>query len=199
LQRVPSELEAQILFGKQEQRTEITYRNSEQEIFANEQGVIFADQVEGNLDSIKKERAAIWQQRPIGSGKVYAYIKAGLLQNGMIGNQLPEHYLSVCYMATWLIERGISCQVNHYGDCDLVAEFPGGLVGFEWQTAGNNDVKLLMKKRENCENKSRRLIFTGTIEACKEIKNALNDDKIVIPRGKPLEQLLNSLIEEKLN
>jgi hypothetical protein len=199
LQTVLSELESKILFGKQEQRTEITYRNSKQESFANEQGVVFADQVTGDLTELKKGRVSFWQQRPIGSGKVYAYVKEDIMENGKIGNQTPEHYLSVCYIGSWLIEKGIPVTVNHYDDCDTVAEFPGGSVGIEWQTAGNNDVKLLMKKRENCENKNRRLIFTGTIEACKEMKQALNDDKIVISRGKPLEQLLNSLIEEKLN
>ena len=43
------------------------------------------------------------------------------------------------------------------------------------------------------------LIFTGTNEACKEMKLALNDDKIVVSIGKPLETLLESLISEKLN
>ncbi len=88
----------------------------------------------------------------------------------------------------------VSPQVNHYDDADLVAQFPCGYVAFEWQTQGNNDVKNLMKKREFGENKYGRLVFLGSPESCKEMKSALNDDKIVVCRGKELEKLLNELM-----
>jgi hypothetical protein len=99
LQRVPSELEAKILFGKQEQLTAYSFVNPALESFANEQGVIFADQVTGDLTELREGRTAIWQQKPIGKGKVHAYVKDELLQNGQIGNQGPEHFLSVTYLA----------------------------------------------------------------------------------------------------
>lgn len=194
LQRVASELEAKILFGKQEQLTAYSFVNPSLESFANEQGVVFADQVTGDLTELKQGRTAIWQQKPIGAGKVYAYVKDELLQNGMIGNQTPEHFLSVTYLASWLIERGITCQVNHYEDADLVVQFENETVAFEWQTCGHNDVKNLMKKRQTCESKYGRLVFVGSPEACKEMKAVLNDDKIIVSRGRQLETLLNSLM-----
>jgi len=82
LQRVPSELEAKILFGKQEHLTAYSFVNPALESFANEQGVIFADQVTGDLTELREGRTAIWQQKPIGKGKVHAYVKDELLQNG---------------------------------------------------------------------------------------------------------------------
>jgi len=165
LQRIPSELEAKILFGKQEQLTAYSFVNPSLESFANEQGVIFADQVSGDLTELREGRTAIWQQRPIGQGKVYAYIKADLLQNGMIGNQNPEHFLSVIYLASWLIERGISCQVNHYDDADLIAQFQDGPCAFEWQSSGHNDIKNLMQKRQNSENKTRASVLRGLLRS----------------------------------
>ncbi len=194
LQTVLSELEAKILFGKQEKLTAYSFVNPSLESFCHEQGVVFADQVTGDLTELKQGRTAIWQQKPIGAGKVYAYIKDELMENGMIGNQSPEHFISVTYLASWLIERGIACQVNHYDDADLVAKFKNETVAFEWQTCGHNDVKNLMQKRQTCESKYGRLVFLGSPEACKEMKAALNDDKIIISRGKPLETLLNSLM-----
>lgn len=194
LQRVPSELEAKILFGKQEQLTAYSFVTLALESFALEQGVVFADQVNGDLTELRKGRTAIWQQRPIGQGKVYAYVKDELLQNGQIGNQNPEHFLSVCYIASWLIERGISCQVNHYDDADIIAHFQDGPCAFEWQSSGHNDIKNLMQKRQSSENKYGRLFFVGSSEAVQEMKAALQDDKIVVNRGKQLENLLNELM-----
>jgi hypothetical protein len=189
LQRVPSELEAKILFGKQEQLTAYSFVHPSLESFANEQGVVFADQVTGDLTELRAGRVAIWQQRPIGQGRIYAYVKAELMQGEKIGNQNPEHFL---------IERGISCQVNHYEDADLIAHFQDGPCAFEWQSCGHNDVKTLMAKRQTSENKYGRLYFIGTPEACKEIKAALpGEDKIIISRGKQLETLLKKLMGEK--
>ncbi len=143
---------------------------------------------------LREGRTAIWQQRPIGQGKVYAYVKDELMQDGKIDNQNPEHFLSVCYIVSWLIERGISCHVNHYDDADIVAQFQDGPCAFEWQSAGHNDIKNLMQKRQTCENKYGRLVFVGSPESCKEMRAALRDDKIVISRGKQLENLLKKLI-----
>lgn len=194
LQRIPSELEAKILFGNQEQLTGYNFVNSSLESFANEQGIIFADQVTGDLTELRKGRIAIWQQKPIGPGKVYAYVKDELLQNGQIGNQSPEHYLSVCYIASWLLERGIPVQVNHYDDADIIAQFPGETVAFEWQSAGHNDIKNLMQKRKTSENRYGRLVFVGSPESCEEMKKVILDDKIIISRGKQLETFLNNLM-----
>jgi hypothetical protein len=196
LQTVLSELEAKILFGKQEQLTAYSFVHPSLESFFHEQGVVFADMVTGDLTELKEGKTAIWQQRPIGAGKVYAYVKDELIENGMIGNQNPEHFLSVCYLASWLLERGISCQVNHYEDADLIAQFPDGSCAFEWQSSGHNDIKNLMKKRQNSESKYGRMFFVGSSEACQEMRTTLQDDKIVISRGKQLESLLKGLMGE---
>lgn len=197
LNTVLSELESRILFGKKEELNSYSFINPEIEKFANEHGVVFTDQVTGELSELKKNRTTFWQQRPMGMGKVYAYIKNELIQDGLIKNQSPEHYLSVCFIASWLIEHGITCQINHYSDADIVAQFPNGPVAFEWQTTGHNDTKTLMNKRETSENRYGRLFFIGSPDACREVRNALKDDKIVITRGKELETLLQSLINEE--
>lgn len=196
LQRNPSEREAKILFGKQEALSAYSFINPDVESFANEQGVVFADQVTGDLTDLRNGRMAIWQQRPIGQGKVYAYVKADLMKEGKIETKNPEHYLSVCYIASWLIERGISCQVNQYDDADIIAQFQDGPCAFEWQSPGHNDIKELMQKRQRCENKYGRLFFVGSSESVLEMKAALHDDKIVINTGKELENLLNELMGE---
>lgn len=197
LNTVLSELETQILFGKQERLTGHSFINPDLESFSNEQGVIFGDHVIGDLAELKKDRTAIWEQRPIGAGKIYGYVKNELIENGLIGNQTPQHFLSVCYLASWLIERGVACQVNHYDDADIIATFRGGnTLAIEWQTPGHNDVKNLMKKRQTCETKHGQLVFTGSPDACREMRNALNDDEIVVSRGKQLENLLTELMTE---
>lgn len=58
-----------------------------------------------------------------------------------------------------------------------------------------------MQKRQNSENKYGRLFFVRSSEAVKEMKAALQNDKIIISRGKQLESLLNELMgeTEKMN
>ena len=55
-------------------------------------------------------------------------------------------------------------------------------------------LRTLMQKRQSSENKYGRLFFVGSPEAVREMKAALHDDKIVISRGKQLENLLNELM-----
>ena len=88
------DIQPTLLFGKQEQLTAYSFVNPSLESFANEQRVIFADQITGYITELREGRTAIWQQKPIGKGKVHAYVKDELLQNGQIGNQTLEHFLS---------------------------------------------------------------------------------------------------------
>lgn len=56
---------------------------------------------------------------------------------------------------------------------DVIAHFPGKTVGFEYQTAGNNDPTRLMMKRQNCENRYGHVYFIGNSESVSEIKKSL--------------------------
>ena len=198
LQTVLSAVESEILFGKQEGAIaqKYTFVHPDLEAFAQEQGVIFADMINGDITELKKGRVAMWQQNPLGVGKVWAYVKADLLKDSKIGNQNPEHYLSVCYISSWLIEADVRVEVNHYDDADIVAYFPGGSCAFEWQSAGHNDVKNLMQKRMSNESKYGRMLFIGPPESCKEMRSALQDRDIVVERGQALQRKLNEMINE---
>jgi hypothetical protein len=197
MQRVASDLEAQILFGKQERQVAYTFVHPELESFAKEQGVIMADWIKGDTTILRAERHVEWEQRVIGTGKVFAYIDKKKLNNGLILNQSKEHFLGAIQIATCFITRNIKVEVNHYDDADIVAWLPDGTVAFEYQTAGSNDPKLLTEKRKSGESKYGRLFFVGNAQSAKEISEAIGTDEIVIPRGARLEQKIKELLGEK--
>jgi hypothetical protein len=169
------------------------------EKFAESQGVIFSDWIQGDTSILRSTRTAIFQQRTAGSGKSYAYIKNELIKDNLILNQSPDHYLAVAYLAGYLIMRNIPVQVNHFNDADLIAELPDGPAAFEYQTAGNNDPNRMMNKRETGENRYGRVFFIGNSESVPELKKALHGDEIVISRGKQLEDLIERLLGDPDN
>lgn len=194
-----SPLEEQIILGKKLATLAVTpvqFLHPALEKFAEEQGVIFSDWIRGDTSMLRATKTALWQQRTVGNGRTYAYIKPEMIKDGSILNQSPEHYLAVAHLGGNLIMRGIPVQVNHYEDCDLVAELPDGPVAFEYQTAGNNDSNRMMRKRENSENRYGKLFFIGNSESVPELKKALHGDEIVISRGKQLEDLIDRLLDD---
>ncbi|HYN44531.1 MAG TPA: hypothetical protein VER35_00890 [Candidatus Limnocylindrales bacterium] len=197
MQRVASDLEAQILFGKQERQVAYTFVHPDLESFAKEQGVIMSDWINGDTAVLRAERHTEWTQRAIGSGKVFAYIEKEKLNHELILNQSKEHYLSVIQIAAYFIERNINVEVNHYDDVDVVAWLPDGPVAFEYQTSGFNDPKRLTEKRKTGENKYGRLFFVGNTHSVKEVALSIETDEIVIPRGTHLEEKIKELLGEK--
>ncbi|SNQ59683.1 hypothetical protein [Candidatus Methanoperedens nitratireducens] len=196
MQRVASDLEAQILFGKQKRQVAYTFIHPDLESFAKEQGVIMSDWINGDTSVLRTERLVEWAQRVIGTGKVFAYIDKGKLNNGLILNQSKEHFLSVVQIAACFIKRNIKVEVNHYDDADVVAWLPDGPVAFEYQTPGYNDPKILTEKRKSSESKYGRLLFVGNTQSVREVAQAIGTDEIVIPRGAQLEEKIKALLGE---
>jgi hypothetical protein len=196
MQRVASDLEAQILFGKQERQVAYTFVHPDLESFAKEQGVIMADWINGDTSILRSERTVEWTQRAVGTGKVFAYVSEGKIKNDLVLNQRKEHYYSVIQIAAYFIMKGFKTEVNHYKDVDVVVWLPDGPVAFEYQTSGHNDSKKLMEKRMLGENKYGRLFFVGNTQSVKEIKQAIGTDEIVISRGTKLEEKIKELIGE---
>ncbi len=196
MQRVASDLEAQILFGKQERQVAYTFIHPGLASFAEEQGVIMGDWIKGDTTVLRAERVMEWTQRAVGNGKVFAYIDKAKVNNELIMNQTKEHHLSVIQIAAYFIMRGIKIEINHYEDVDVVAWLPDGPVAFEYQTSGHNDPKKLTEKRKAGENKYGRMFFVGNTQSVKEIAQAIGTDEIVIPRGAQLEEKIKALLKE---
>jgi len=194
MQRVASDLEAQILFGKQERQVAYTFVHPDLESFAKEQGVIMSDWINGDTSVLRAERLVEWAQRVIGTGKVFAYIDKEKLNNDLILNQSKEHFLSVIQIAACFIKRNIKVEVNHYDDADVVAWLPDGPVAFEYQTPGSSDPKILTEKRKSSESKYGRLFFVGNTQSVREVAQAIGTDEIVIPRGAQLEEKIKELL-----
>jgi hypothetical protein len=196
-----SQLEEQIILGTNSTTalvSPINFSHPDLAVLAEEQGVIFSDWVEGDTSSLRASRTAIFQQRAVGNGKSNAYLKPEIIQkDGHILNQTPDHYLTAASLCGHLISKGIPAEINHYEDADVIAHFPGKIVAFEYQTAGNNDPTRLMTKRQNAENQYGYVFFIGNSESVPEIKRALQNDEIVISRGKELEKLIDSLMKAK--
>jgi hypothetical protein len=200
-----SQLEEQIILGKNSTPalvSQVSFSHPDLAILAEEQGVIFSDWVEGDTSNLRASRTAIFQQRAVGNGKHNAYLKPELIQaDGHILNQTPDHYLTAVSLCGHLISKGIPAKINHYEDADVIAHFPGKTVAFEYQTlsghSGNNDPDRLIMKRQKAENQYGYVFFIGNSESVPEIKRALQNDEIVISRGKELEKLIDSLIEAK--
>lgn len=77
-----SPLEEQIILGKKQDAGSNSYSFilPTLEKFAEEQGVVFADWITGDTSILRSTRTAIFQQRTIGNGKSYAYIKNDLIK-----------------------------------------------------------------------------------------------------------------------
>ncbi len=193
-----SPLEEQIIFGEKEVNVSdtFTFLKPELEKFAEEQGVIFSDWVTGDTSMLKAGRTAIFQQRTAGSGKSMVFVKSDMIKDGLILNQSYDHYLAVLHLAGSLIMKGIPVKVNHFNDADIVAQFLDGMIAFEYHTAGNNGLDKMMKKRENAESKYGRVFFVGNTDSLPELKKTLQDEEIIISRGKNLEDLIDRLLEE---
>lgn len=206
IQRTPSDLESQILFGKREQLTVFSFVHPALETLAREQKVILSDWIQGNTTELRQKYVCDWIQRTVGQGNTTYYLDPSIIdeQNPDIlhingGTESREHAISVLHLAGYLLERNIPTVVNHVGDADVVAQFPDGFVAFEYQTSavGGNDPKRLMAKRENGINKYGRLFFVGNTHSIKEVAKALGGaDEIVISRGKYMEKKLKELLGE---
>jgi hypothetical protein len=196
MQRVASELEAQILFGKQERQVAYIFIHPGLESFAREQGVIMGDWIKGDTTALRSERHVEWEQRVIGTGKVFAYIDKNKLNGEFIMNQSKEHFLNIIQIAAHFITKNIRVEVNHYGDADVVAWVSDGPVAFEYQTAGNNDSKVLTEKRKSAESKYGRVFFVANAQSIREIAEAIGTDEIVLQRGTQLEEKIKELLGE---
>lgn len=208
LKRVPSELEAQILFGKateqaqptrqEEQTTQpYTFLHPALEQFAVEQGMIMSNWITGDATKLKADRTTEQEQNVVGSGKLYAYFQKDKIDpaTGQVMNQTPEHYISVLQIAAVFVQHDIPVQVHHYEEADVVAQLPDGTtVAFEYQTAGHNDPKKLMEKRKRAETKYSKMFFVGSKQACKEISDAIGTKEIVLQRGAELASKLQEMI-----
>lgn len=192
-----SPLEREIILGEKAttDMASLAFLNAELKQFSDEQGVIFSEWVDGGFVNLNTNLKIEKPYKAVGSGGS-AYV---ILTKPIPSNQTPEHFFTITYIGGWLLQKKVKITVNHFGDVDLVGYFPCGEVAFEYQTAGNNDTTRLLQKRQKSESQRRRVFFIGNSQSVTEMKKALNDDKIIVGRGKELEDLLNQLINEKPN
>jgi hypothetical protein len=142
-------------------------------------------------------------QRAVGAGKVWAYIPDGLIKDGKIQNQSPDHYFMAASIAGWFIERNIGDVVVRDRDgADVSITFKdGSTLGIEYQTSlpDNNREDIIMEKWKSSTNKYGRLLFVSDSVGVKELKAIMKTDENIIGRGIQLETALNEIISEKQN
>jgi len=181
-------------------KTAYSFKNIAVKAFAQEQSVIFSNQISGQKSALLRDYDQVYFQIPIGGGRASAYVKKGLLHNGYIRGQSPDHFLTVCYIASWLIDQGIPCTVNHNTGADIVAQFKGELCAFEYQTGGgNNSIENLNTKRQECIEKYGRMYFIGNSNSLEKMTAVLDDISCIIARGTQLKNLLNDLCSQTNN
>ncbi len=119
----------------------------------------------------------------------------------MIWNQHPDHYLTVCQIAGYGIQKGCEATVNHNSDADVVLKLPNGkLFPIEYQTSDNH----IHEKRLNHITKYGSVVFVGNTASCADMRAAFNGSdeqreiaqQIIISRGKQLANKLDEVIEE---
>jgi hypothetical protein len=163
---------------------------------ATEHGIYIEDWIEGDPNVLSRlgfEARIV--QRAVGRGTQRAWIKSDLLIGDMIGNQSIDHYSTVLQIAGYLQQRGVTPQINHYENVDIVVELGTEKIAFEYERPGSHTMSELIKKKQEFETKYNKVFFIGTAENIKLLSEAVGSE-CAVRRGSKLSDLIADLIEQ---
>jgi hypothetical protein len=163
---------------------------------ATKHGIYIEDWIEGDPNVLSRlgfEARIV--QRAVGRGTQRAWIKSDLLIGDMIGNQSIDHYSTVLQIAGYLQQRGVTPQINHYENVDIVVELGTEKIAFEYERPGSHTMSELIKKKQEFETKYNKVFFIGTAENIKLLSEAVGSE-CAVRRGSKLSDLIADLIEQ---
>ena len=174
---------------------------------ATDHGVFFKDLIEGSPGDLLDGRGfeSRRNQDPIGRGQTYFWINSVLISTKtkdnkeveMIGVQSLDHYVTVVRIASYMANKGISVQINHTSDVDLVIEINDQKIALEYERPGSHCSKQINEKEINALKKYDAVYFITTSLNYDTICENINK-KYVVKRGIMLKELLDGFITENL-
>jgi hypothetical protein len=77
----------------------------------------------------------------------------------MVGNQSIDHHSTVLQIAGYLQQLGVTPQINHYEDVDIMIDLGTEKIAFEYECPGSHTMSELVKKKQECETKYNKVFF----------------------------------------
>ena len=125
------------------------------------------------------------------------WVKSSIVENGIILNQSIDHYGMVLQIASYLLHKGFSVDVNHHDDADIVATMNDQTIAIEYERPGSHTVDQLIEKNQRLQTKYGRVVFVVTSTNFKVVSadNCIGMEKTVT-RGIVLREYLENLVHE---
>jgi hypothetical protein len=155
------------------------------------------DWIDGDAKVLSPGRDSFPVQRAFRGGTTRMWVKSSIVENGMILNQSIDHYGMVLQIASYLLHKGFSVEVNHHDDADIVATMDGQTIAIEYERPGSHTVDQLIEKNQRLQTKYGRVVFVVTSTNFKLVSadNCIGMEKTVT-RGIVLREYLENLIHE---
>ena len=155
------------------------------------------DWIDGDSKVLSPGRDSFPIQRAFRGGTTRMWVTSSMVQNGIILNQTLDHYGMVLQIASYLLHKGFSVEVNHHDDADIVASMNGHTIAIEYERPGSHTVDQLIEKNQKLQTKYPRLVFVVTSTNYKMVSadNCVGMEK-TISRGVLLREYLENLVLE---
>ncbi len=193
----PSNLEAKIIKGKVNETPSlhggVTLVNEALYSIMSEQGIIFDDWIQHEDSVLEQLFEKRRPQNALGLGTVKVWIKKGLREGELIGNESIDHYALIAQVAGLLEQKGIHATISHLEGADLTFLVDNQSYYFEYEH-GEQSPEVLQKKKHDTT--TGRLVFISNKGNHKYLCDTVGEENVV-PRGLRLLDFLEDLIAKQ--
>ena len=153
--------------------------------------------VKGDSKVLSPGRDRFPVQRAFRSGTTGIWIESSMVSDNKILNQTVDHYGTVLQIASYLLHRGFSVEVNHHDDADVVATMNGKTIAIEYERPRSHTVNQLIDKNQRWQTKYGHVLFVVTSENYKLVsaENCIGQQK-TMKRGAMLQEYIENYIYE---
>ena len=162
---------------------------------AEEHDTYINDWIDGDPKSLSPGRDRHTITRAFKPGTTSIWIGSSKVKDGKIMNQTIDHYATVLQIASYLLHRGATVNVNHHDDADVVAEINGRTIAVEYERPRSHTTQELIEKNQRAQKQYDKVLFVCTSTNYKQLAS----DKCIgqnqtAARGSMLLEHLDNLI-----
>lgn len=199
-----TDLEAQVILGREKPgsktSTAIGFEMVDNRLksLAEVNHAYIEDWIKGDSKALSPGRDRHPVTRVFRRGTTGIWIESSKVKNGKILNQTIDHYSTVLQIGSYLLHKGLSVQVNHYDDADVVAELNGRTIAIEYERPGIHSVDQLIDKNQRLQNQYDSVLFVCTSTNYK----ILASDRCIgqnqtVARGSQLKEYIDNWVYEQ--
>lgn len=196
-----TDLEAEIIIGQEKQGPkapeDVGFRmvDNRFKILAEDNHAYMEDWIHGDSKSLSPGRDRFPTQRALKSGSTGIWIKSSKIKSGMVLNQTIDHYATVLQIASYLIYRGSTVEVNHLDGPDVVANVNNHTICIEYERPGTHTVNQLIERNQELKTKYEYVVFVTTSANFKLVsaENCIGQNNTVA-RGAMLREYIDGFL-----